>query len=89
MRYYELTNTPRPTRPEAQTCTVRLIVSRLQVDELLTVLDRHNGTRIVGSTPVGFGISAAEVLCPDASTADKLTEAWLNHIQVSPIRPCL
>jgi hypothetical protein len=56
---------------------------------LLTVLDRHNGTRIVGSTPVGFGISAAEVLCPDASTADKLTEAWLNHIQVSPIRPCL
>ena len=89
MRYFELTDTRRRTRPEAQTCTVRLIVSRLQVDELLTVLDRHSGTRIVGSTPVGFGISAAEVLCPDASTADKLTEAWLNHIQVSPIRPCL
>jgi hypothetical protein len=89
MRYYELTNTPRPTKPEKQTCTVRLIVSRLQLNELQTVLDRHYGTRIVGSTPVGFGISAAEVLCPDASTADKLTEAWLNHIQVSPIRPCL
>jgi hypothetical protein len=88
MRYYELTKTPRPARPEAQTCTVRLIVSRLQVDELQIVLDRHHGTRIVGSTPVGFGISAAEVLCPDASTADKLSEAWLDHIEVSPIRPC-
>ena len=88
MRYYELTDTPRRTRPEAKTCTVRLIVSRLQVDELQTVLDRHDGTRIVGSTPVGFGISAAEVLCPNASTADKLSEAWLTHIQASPIRPC-
>jgi hypothetical protein len=88
MRNYELTNTPRRTRLEAQTCTVRLIVSRLQVDELLTVLDRHHGTRIAGSTPVAFGISGAEILCPDASTADKLTEAWLTHIQASPIRPC-
>jgi hypothetical protein len=54
MRYYELTDTLRRTRPEAQTCTVRLIVSRLQVDELQTVLDRHNGTRIVGSTPLAL-----------------------------------
>ena len=34
MRYYELTNTPRPTKPEEQSCTVRLIVSRLQLNEL-------------------------------------------------------
>jgi hypothetical protein len=88
MRYYELTNTPRPTKPEEQTCTVRLIVSRPQLHQLQTVLDRHDGTEFIGSTHIGMGISAAEVLCCDASTADRLSEAWLTHIQVSPIRPC-
>jgi hypothetical protein len=85
MHYYELIDTPRRIRPKAQTCTVRLIVSRLQLNELQTVLGRHDGVEIVGSTHIGFGVSIAEIRCNDARTAEKLTEAWFAHLEQSPI----
>jgi hypothetical protein len=89
VRYPELSQPDHPAKRERPSAIARLVLAPLQWGELRTVLDQHGETEIIGATPIGFGISIAEVRCRDVSMAEKLSEAWLAHVQVSPSRPCL